>query len=81
MFMAGAPVGDVSVHRPRVFYAGSSAMNVKVRASDPKGLALDKVAASGTLRAVMGGKTVSKLKRNACGNWQMNFAYIAGVGI
>ena len=35
MFMAGAPVGDVSVHRPRVFYAGSPAANVKVRASDP----------------------------------------------
>ena len=42
MFMAGAPVGDVSVHRPRVFYAGSSAMHVKVRASDPKGLTLTK---------------------------------------
>ena len=69
MFMAGAPVGDVSVHRPRVFYAGSSAMNVKVRASDPKGLDLDKVAASGTVRAVMGGKTGSKLMMKDWEKW------------
>lgn len=40
MFMAGAPVGDVPAHRPRGFYAGSTAMNVKARVCAPKGLAL-----------------------------------------
>ena len=40
MFMAGAPVGDVPAHCPRGFHAGGKATNVKARASDPKGLAL-----------------------------------------
>lgn len=38
--MAGAPVGDVPAHRPRGFYAGSTAMNVKARVCAPKGVAL-----------------------------------------
>ena len=35
MLVAGSPLGDVSFHRPRVFYAGRSDTLVKVRASDP----------------------------------------------
>ena len=47
----------------------------------PEGLDLDKVAASGTVRAVMGGKTGSKLRIKDCGNLQVNFACIAGMEI
>ena len=47
----------------------------------PVGLDLDKVAASGTVRVVMGGKTGSKLRIKDCGNWQVNFARIARMGI
>ena len=46
----------------------------------PAGLDLDKVAASGKVRAVMGGKTGSKMMKD-CVTSHMNFVCIAGMGI
>ena len=47
----------------------------------PEGPDLDKVAASGKVRAVMGGKTGSKLMIKDCVNRQVNFVCIAGMRI